>query len=526
MTDSRRRRPVILCILDGWGHREDRRNNAIAQAQTPVWDGLLASCPHALLDASAEAVGLPAGQMGNSEVGHTIIGAGRVVVQDLPRIDAAIAGDKLAGNPVLNAFIDTLKASGGSAHLMGLMSPGGVHAHQDHIAALAKIIAGRGVPILIHAFLDGRDTPPKSAVGYLKSFLEDVKDSPLVRLATISGRYTAMDRDNRWERIETAYRCLVDADGERADDGLAAIEGAYAHALTDEFVHPTAIGDYAGMTDGDGLLMVNFRADRARQILTALTDEAFDGFARRRTVQFAALAGMAEYSEALSRRIPALFPAENLGDTLGDIVSRAGLKQLRIAETEKYAHVTFFLNGGREREFPGEDRILVPSPKVATYDLKPEMSAEEVTERLIGAIESGAYDFVVVNYANTDMLGHTGIMAAAMAAAETVDRCLGLLSAAVDRAGGAMLITADHGNAESMADAKTGQPHTAHTTHLAPVVLAGRDVGSKLRDGTLADVAPTLLGLLGLARPAAMTGRSLIVEKGDALAAAPQHASA
>ncbi|MHA1537323.1 MAG: 2,3-bisphosphoglycerate-independent phosphoglycerate mutase [Alphaproteobacteria bacterium] len=527
MTDSRRRRPVVLCILDGWGHREDRENNAIAQANTPVWDGLLASRPYALLDASAEAVGLPAGQMGNSEVGHTNIGAGRVVMQDLPRIDAAIAGGELAGNPVLNDFIDTLKTSGGTAHLMGLMSPGGVHAHQDHIAALARIIAGRGVPVAIHAFLDGRDTPPKSAVGYLKAFLEAVKDSPHIRLATLGGRYFAMDRDNRWERVEVAYRCLVDAEGERADDGIAAIEAGYAQDLSDEFQRPTAIGDYAGMADGDGLLMVNFRADRARQILGALSDPGFEPFARKRIVHFAALAGMSDYSEKLSRRLAALFAAEDITDTIGEVVSRAGLRQLRIAETEKYAHVTFFLNGGREREFPGEDRILVPSPKVATYDLQPRMSAEDVTGRLIGAIETGKYDFIAVNYANPDMVGHTGIMAAATEAVETVDRCLGRLLAAVGKAGGAALVTADHGNVESMADAKTGQPHTAHTTHLVPVVLgAGAAKGTVLRDGCLADVAPTLLGLLGLDQPPAMSGHSLIAGKGDALVRAPQHASA
>ena len=526
MTQSRFRRPVVLCILDGWGHREDRENNAIAQAQTPAWDRLLATYPHALLDASAQAVGLPAGQMGNSEVGHTNIGAGRVVQQDLPRIDDVIARNALAGNPVLSAFIESLKSSVGSAHLMGLMSPGGVHAHQDHIKALAKIIAGSGVPVFVHAFLDGRDTPPKSAVGYLKNFLEDVKDSPLFRLATVSGRYYAMDRDKRWERIEMAFRCLVDAEGERADDGPVGIEESYARSLSDEFVHPMAIGDYAGMADGDGLLMVNFRADRARQILTALTDDAFDGFTRKRMVRFAALAGMADYSKKLSRRLPTLFATENLTDTLGDVVSRAGLKQLRIAETEKYAHVTFFLNGGREREFTGEDRILVPSPKVATYDLQPQMSAEEVTDRLIEAIETGTYDFIVVNFANTDMVGHTGIMKAAVEAVETVDRCLGRLLEAVSITHGALLITADHGNAESMADARSGQPHTAHTTHLVPVILAGTEIGTGLRDGTLADVAPTLLGILGLAQPTAMTGRSLIIEKGDALATAPQHASA
>ena len=525
MTASRRRRPVVLCILDGWGHREDRDNNAIAQARTPVWDGLLASCPHALLEASGQAVGLPAGQMGNSEVGHTNIGAGRVVMQDLPRINAAIAGGELAGNPVLNAFIEKLKSSGGSAHLMGLMSPGGVHAHQDHIKALARIIAGHGVPVMVHAFLDGRDTPPSSAAGYLKDFLEGVKGSPLVRLATLSGRYYAMDRDNRWERVETAYQCLVDGEGMRADDGLAGIEAGYAQSLSDEFLRPTAIGDYAGMAERDGLLMVNFRADRARQILAALTGEAFEHFERKRVVKFAALAGMAEYSEELSRRLPALFAAVDLADTLGDVVSRAGLRQLRIAETEKYAHVTFFLNGGREREFPGEDRIMVPSPKVATYDLQPQMSADEVTGRLVEAIETGTYDLIVVNYANADMVGHTGIMDAAIEAVETVDRCLGRLTAAVGKAGGALLITADHGNAESMADAGTGQPHTAHTTHRVPVVLAGPQIAG-LRDGVLADVAPTLLGLLGLDRPSAMSGRSLIADKGDALATAPQHASA
>jgi 2,3-bisphosphoglycerate-independent phosphoglycerate mutase len=507
MDQSHRPRPVVLCLLDGWGHREDSEDNAIALARTPVWDRLMADCPHALLDASAGAVGLPDGQMGNSEVGHMNIGAGRVVLQELPKISKAAADGSLAQNERLGTFIAALKASGGTAHIMGLVSPGGVHSHQDHIAALARIVSAAGVPVALHALLDGRDTPPKSARGYLENLLADVDDTVApVSVATVIGRYYAMDRDKRWERIELAYDALVDAKGEKAPDALSAVDNAYARDESDEFVKPTVIEGFPGMADGDGLLMANFRADRARQILTALTDPDFDGFNRGRVVDFAARAGLVEYSEALNERMTALFPAE-----------------LRIAETEKYAHVTFFLNGGEEREFAGEDRILVPSPKVATYDLQPEMSAYEVTDKLVEAIGKGRYDLIVVNYANTDMVGHTGDLAAAIKAVEAVDTCLGRLDDAVKAAGGALLITSDHGNAELMRNAETGQPHTAHTTRLVPVVVSSAAAQvPALKDGRLCDVAPTILALMRLSQPKEMTGGSLIAASGAAIAP-PEH---
>jgi 2,3-bisphosphoglycerate-independent phosphoglycerate mutase len=511
VTAPSRPRPVVLCILDGWGHRKERADNGILLAQTPNWHRFMATSPHALLQASELFVGLPKGQMGNSEVGHTNLGAGRVVLQDLPRIDAAIADGSLAKNPRLDDFIGKLKASRGTAHLLGLVSPGGVHSHQDQIAALAGIIADAGVPVAVHAFLDGRDTPPRSAVGYLKKFLADIKRHPASRLATVSGRYYAMDRDKRWDRIGSAYVAMVEAHGETAPDPIAAVEQSYAAGKDDEFVLPTVIADFRGMQDGDGLLVGNFRADRVREIAAALLDPDFDGLARSRIVRFAAAAGLTEYSAELNPFMTTLFPPEDLSETFGEVVARAGLTQLRIAETEKYAHVTFFFNGGREAPFAGEDRILVPSPKVATYDLKPEMSAFELTDRLVEAIDGGRYDVIVLNYANTDMVGHTGNLAAAIKAVETVDSCLGRLSAAVERAGGAILITADHGNVELMRDAATGEPFTAHTTNPVPLVLVEPPPGiTGLADGRLADIAPTLLAILGLPQPAAMTGRSLL----------------
>jgi 2,3-bisphosphoglycerate-independent phosphoglycerate mutase len=395
---------------------------------------------------------------------------------------------------------------------MGLLSPGGVHSHQAHLAALTSLVAAAGVPVRVHAFLDGRDTPPSSARGYIQQFLADTAPAGArATIATVCGRSYAMDRDKRWERVALAWRALVEAEGERAHSALAAVDGAYARGETDEFVKPTVVEGYAGMKDGDGVLMANFRADRAREILLSLLDPQFAGFPRPRTVRFAAALGMVEYSERLNRFLATLFPPQDMADTLGEVVAKAGLQQLRIAETEKYAHVTFFFNGGEEREFPGEARILVPSPKVATYDLKPEMSAYEVTDRLVEAIGSGAYDFIVVNYANTDMVGHTGDLGAAIKAVEAVDLCLGRLAEAVERAGGVLLITSDHGNAEIMQDTGTGQAHTAHTLNPVPVLLVNaRDQGIRLRDGRLADVAPTLLGLIGLPQPEVMTGRSLI----------------
>ena len=449
--------------------------------------------------------------MGNSEVGHMNIGAGRVVLQDLPRIDQAIADGSLARNPRLAEFVAALKKSGGAAHLMGLLSPGGVHSHQNHIAALAEHLSKAGLAVRIHAFLDGRDTPPNAARSHLKDLLARTGRLANVEVATVTGRYFAMDRDKRWDRVEKAYRCLVDGEGRAAESADAVIAQAYAAGESDEFVQPTRIGSYRGMRDGDGVLMANFRADRVREILSALLDPGFSGFARPRTVKFAVALGMTAYSDELERFIPALFPPEDLKDTFGELISEAGLTQLRIAETEKYAHVTFFLNGGREDEFPGESRILVPSPKVATYDQKPEMSAYEVTDRLVEAIDAGRFDVIVANYANTDMVGHTGNLAAAIRAVEAVDRCLGRLAEAVARAGGTLLITADHGNAEMMRDPETGERHTSHTLNPVPVMLVNPPAGiTGLADGRLADIAPTLLALLGLPKPAAMTGKALV----------------
>ncbi len=499
---GRRPKPVLLCILDGWGIGAPGPYNAIDQAPTPNWDRLMAEDPHARLRTSGLDVGLPDSQMGNSEVGHMNIGAGRVVMQDLPRIDAAIADGSLARNPALQACIDTLKASGGRCHLMGLLSPGGVHSHQRHMIALAGILTGAGIEVLIHAFLDGRDTPPQSAKGYVREFLAQLPDG--ARIVTLSGRYFAMDRDNRWERIEAAYRAIADAQGEKAPAPLSAIAAAYDAGKTDEFVTPVVIGDYSGFAPGDHALMANFRADRAREIMRAVADPDFDIFSRRLVLP---ALGMTEYSAEHNRYMKALFPAEKLKNTLGEVISRAGLKQLRIAETEKYAHVTFFFNGGEEAVFDGEERILVPSPKVATYDLKPEMSAGEVTDRLVQAIDSNAFDLIVVNYANPDMVGHTGVMEAAVKAVAFIDQCLGRLIAAVDRVGGAMLITADHGNIEMMRDPETGAPYTAHTVNPVPIVLHG--VPAQLHDGALCDIAPTVLALMGIPQPAEMTGHNL-----------------
>jgi 2,3-bisphosphoglycerate-independent phosphoglycerate mutase len=512
MTDSPgstdRPRPVVLCILDGWGYREDCEDNAICQARTPVLNTLMQRAPHALLDASEHEVGLPDGQMGNSEVGHMNIGAGRVVVQDLPRIDAAIEQGELSGLPAFKEFVRRLRKSGGRAHLMGLMSPGGVHSHQRQIAALACALDEAGIQVAVHAFLDGRDTPPRSALDYLSAFQSA---APAAQIATVSGRYYAMDRDKRWDRVALAYRALAEGEGEGYEDALQAVEKSYQGERDDEFVKPCVIGDYSGMAEGDGLLMANFRADRAREILLALLDPGFEHFERGRTVAFAAALGMVEYSEELNAFLDTLFPPLELSDTLGEVVAKAGLHQLRIAETEKYAHVTFFLNGGREALFEGEERILVPSPKVATYDLQPEMAAPEVTDKLVEAIASGRFDLIVCNYANGDMVGHSGKLAAAIAAAETVDHCIGRLLEAIEAAGGAILITADHGNAEMMRDPKTGQAHTAHTMNPVPVILAGAKAEDRsLADGRLADIAPTLLELMGLAQPEAMTGRSLL----------------
>ncbi len=516
MSEAKRPRPVVLCILDGWGERDDPNDNAIALARTPVWDRLTARCPCGRLDASAQEVGLPAGQIGNSDVGHMNLGAGRVVPQSLPRIDQAIDRGELDRNPAIQGLVERLRRSGGACHLIGLISPGGVHSHQDHVAALARILSRAAIPVRIHAILDGRDTLPTDAPGYLARFLDDVTELSGVSIATVCGRYYAMDRDHRWERTRLAFEAWVDGVGGRAGAPLAVFEPDGAEAVTAEFVPATVIDGDVGMADGDGILMANFRADRVRQILTALLDPGFDGFERGRVPRFAAAVGMTAYSEALDTFLDTVFPPVRPRQVLGEVVAAAGRTQLRIAETEKYPHVTFFLNGGQEHEFPGETRILVPSPMVATYDLKPEMSAYLVTDRLVDEIAGGAFDLIVVNYANTDMVGHSGDLEATIKAVEAVDICLGRLEAAVRQAGGVLLITADHGNAELMRDPATAERHTAHTLNLVPLVLVNGPASvTALAGGRLADVAPTVLDLMRLARPAEMTGRSLLIETPD-----------
>lgn len=503
------KKPVVLCILDGWGYREEIQDNAIKLANTPTYDRLWNSVPRAWLKTSGLAVGLPDGQMGNSEVGHTNLGSGRVVLQDLPRIDKAAKTNELATNNELVTFIQNLKSSGGTAHLMGLLSPGGVHSHQDHMAALVNIIAKAGIPVRVHAFMDGRDTPPRSARPFVEKFEADIAGAPDAYIATATGRYWAMDRDQRWDRVNKGYNAIAKGDGEQvATTCAAAVEAAYTRDENDEFVAPTVIGDYAGMKNGDGLLMANFRADRAREILTALVDPAFDGFDRGTPIRFAAQAGMVEFSSALNKFLTVLFPSEEILNSLGAVLSDNAINQLRIAETEKYAHVTFFFNGGVEEPFSGEDRILIPSPDVATYDLQPEMSAPEVTDRLVAAITSGKYGAIIVNYANPDMVGHTGVLSAAIKAVETIDDCLVRLEEAAKKAGAAMIVTADHGNVEMMTDENTGQAHTAHTNFDVPALFVNHV--DDVKDGSLSDVAPTLLAIMGIEQPAEMTGTSLI----------------
>ncbi len=507
-------RPTVLCILDGWGWNEDRENNAVAQAHTPAFDHLLATCPMSFLKTSGADVGLPDGQMGNSEVGHMNIGAGRIVLQDLPRIDRAIEDGSLVRNPVLTEAIAKLKDTGGTAHVIGLLSPGGVHSHQRHMAAIAHAIADAGVEVKIHGFLDGRDTPPRSADGFVSEFVASLNGHPKIAIASLCGRYYAMDRDKRWERTQLAYDAMVDGRAEtRADSPQDAIRASYDADTGDEFVRPASIGDYQGMADGDAVIAINFRADRMRQIMTALLDPHFDGFDRNRIIRFSAQAGMTEYSAALNALMPALFPPEDITKTIGEVTAAHGLKQLRLAETEKYAHVTYFLNGGLEDVYEGEDRVMVQSPKVATYDLKPEMSAAEVTAELVNAIRSRTYDLIVVNYANPDMVGHTGILEAVIKAVEAVDQGLGQVVEAVREVGGVMFVTADHGNAEMLWDPVTNGPHTAHTKFVVPAFLVNTEVLDapvSLADGRLADIAPTLLALMGIDQPAEMTGQSLL----------------
>ena len=501
-------KPVVLCILDGWGWREDKMANAIRQAHVPTFDHIMATCPNARLITHGPDVGLPTGQMGNSEVGHTNIGAGRVVAMDLGQIDLAIEDGSFARNAAILTFIARLKATGGTAHLMGVVSDGGVHGHIHHVVAAARALTDKGVPVVIHAVTDGRDVPPKSALGFLTELQGSLPDR--ARIGTVVGRYFAMDRDNRWERVARAYALMVHGQGLPAPDAASAVADAYQQGETDEFIQPRVIRHYPGAKDGDGFFCLNFRADRAREILLALGAPDFDGFDAAARPKWAALLGMVDYSTRHNGFMTTCYPKQDIVNTLGEWVADHGRTQFRLAETEKYPHVTFFLNGGKETPSTGEDRFMPLSPKVATYDLQPEMSEPEVADQLVGAIEKG-YDLIVVNFANPDMVGHTGSLPAAIKACEAVDDGLGRALAALEEAGGAMIVTADHGNCELMVDPETGGPHTAHTTNLVPVILVGGPTGASLRDGgRLADLAPTVLQLMGLPQPTEMTGKSLI----------------
>lgn len=499
-------KPVVLCILDGWGKRAETQGNAPALADVPNFDTVMRG-PVAQLITHGPNVGLPKGQMGNSEVGHTNIGAGRVVAMDLGAIDLAIEDGSFFDNDALVQWCEALKARGGTAHVMGLVSDGGVHGHIVHIQAALRALSGHGIPTVLHAITDGRDVAPRSGADFLEALIDEMPDG--VQIGTVTGRYFAMDRDNRWDRVETAYSAMVRGEGARGAEPVSVVRAAYDEEVTDEFIPATALGDYAGMAEGDGVFCLNFRADRAREILAALGAPAFDGFDVSSRPGLSLL-GMVNYSEDHNTYMSTCYPKQEIVNTLGAWVAAKGLRQFRVAETEKYPHVTFFLNGGVEVPEAGEDRYMAPSPKVATYDLQPEMSAAEVTEAFVGAIRDG-YDLIVCNYANPDMVGHTGDLQAAIAACEAVDAGLGRVLQALQEAGGAMIVTADHGNCETMIDPETGGPHTAHTINPVPVALVGGPEGAKLRDGRLADLAPTILALMGLDQPEEMTGKSLII---------------
>jgi len=505
-------RPVALVILDGWGISDRCDNNAACLARTPNLDQLQQQWPTGRLRASGQDVGLPDGQMGNSEVGHLNIGAGRIVYQELTRISLACKDGSLMENPVLQRVCRRLAESGGKLHLLGLLSDGGVHSHNTHLYALVRLAKRFGVKdVCIHAFMDGRDTPPKSGADFLDQLETELTEIGLGRIATITGRYWAMDRDNRWDRVEKAYQALTEGMGVAAANSSEAIQGAYAAGQNDEFVEPRVLGRDGTIDDRDGAIFFNFRADRAREMTRALTDPAFSGFPRKKNPQLVDYVCLTEYDETFD--LPIAFPAASYPEILAEVLAKAGMKQLRIAETEKYAHVTFFFNGGVEHAWPGEDRVLIPSPQeVATYDQKPAMSAVEVTDEVVKRIESGIYQVIILNFANPDMVGHTGVLSAAIEAMETVDRCLGRVVEAMLAAGGRLLVTADHGNCEQMTDAQGG-PHTAHTSNPVPLIFVdAQRKGAKLREGILADLAPTILSLLDLPVPEAMTGKSLLTE--------------
>lgn len=501
-------KPVVLCILDGWGVSDRPEQSAPDQANTPNYDRLRRDCPNATLVTFGPDVGLPTGQMGNSEVGHTNIGAGRVVAMDLGQIDLAIEDGSFFRNEQIAGFVARLRETGGTAHLMGVVSNGGVHGHLTHVAAAARAITDHGIPVVIHAITDGRDVPPSSAQGFVTELSGALPDG--VRIGTVIGRYYAMDRDNRWERVQRAYDAIVRGQGIPALTADAAVVESYARGETDEFILPHIIGGYPGARDGDGFFCLNFRADRAREIMAAVAQPDFTAFDVTGRPHWAAVLGMVDYSTLHNEYMSAAYPKRQVVNTLGAWVAAQGLRQFRLAETEKYPHVTFFLNGGKEAPEPGEDRYMPSSPKVATYDLAPEMAAAEVTDRLVQAIEN-RYDLIVVNFANPDMVGHTGSLPAAIRACEAVDRGLGAMLAALDQVGGAAVVIADHGNCETMIDPVTGGAHTAHTTNPVPVIVYRGPAGASLRlGGRLADVAPTVLDLMGLPLPPEMTGQSLI----------------
>ena len=499
--------PCLLCILDGWGIRDHAPDNAIHLARTPVFDRLWNRYPHCLLRACGKDVGLPDGQVGNSEVGHINIGAGRVILQDVLRINEAI-NHGIIHNDTFASFADSMK--GKRVHLLGLMSPGGVHGHQHHVIQLVKALHDADVTVIIHAILDGRDTAPMSAIPFMQDFIALVHDCPRAFLGTMSGRYYTMDRDRRWERTEKAWRAIAMGDAPRHHDSIAAIHSFYEQGLSDEFIPPIVIGDYDGVTDGDGLLMSNFRADRVRQILLSLLDDEWQNFNRPHHPSFAAAIGMTSYSLRLNRFIDAMFPPYVPEDTLGSVLAHHHLKQLRLAETEKYAHVTYFFNGGREEPFVGEERTLIPSPRVATYDETPAMSADDITEAALHAMQKNVYSLIVLNFANPDMVGHTGKLDAAIQAVQAVDQALGRLCDMAQKHGITVLVTADHGNAEQMKDDASGQPHTFHTPHPVPFIIATSKKLTLKETGRLADIAPTILHIMELEKPKAMNGHSLI----------------
>lgn len=510
------KKPLVLMILDGWGYREEEQSNAILAANTPVLDNLWANRPHTLISGSGLDVGLPEGQMGNSEVGHVNLGAGRIVYQDFTRITKAINDGEFDSTPALVENIDKAINAGKAVHIMGLLSPGGVHSHEDHIVASIELAAKRGAKeVYFHGFLDGRDTPPRSAKASIERIEALFADLNCGRLASLVGRYYAMDRDNRWDRVEKAYNVMTLGESEfNYADGVTALEAAYERDENDEFVAPTTITpqgtDTAQINDGDTVIFANFRADRAREITRAFVEPDFDGFEKKKSPQLSAFVMMTEYAADINA--PVAFGPTPLVNVLGEWLEKNGKTQLRISETEKYAHVTFFFSGGREDEFEGESRELIPSPQVATYDLQPEMNSEMLTDKLIEAIKSGKFDAIICNYPNGDMVGHSGVFEAAVKACEAVDACIGRVVEALDEFGGEALITADHGNAEQMASPTTGQAHTAHTSEPVPFIYVGRDA-TPSEGKALSDVAPTMLHLMGMEQPSEMTGTPIMTLK-------------